>query len=108
MYKEKLRELALFSPQERWLRGDLFVVFCFTKGGYREDRADSSDTWTAMYKLWSQFSAREIANGQKEKSVLQQDWLATAEVRLRNICPQRYPKLNLRSPMNLNYEGSSA
>ena len=36
MYMERLREVALFSPQERWLRGYLFVVFCFTKGGIEQ------------------------------------------------------------------------
>lgn len=33
MYEEMLRELALFSPQERRLRADVFVVFFFAKGG---------------------------------------------------------------------------
>lgn len=102
-------ELALFNPRERWLRGDLFVVFCFTKGTYREDRAASPDTCTANgQKMTVTVSAREIATRHKGKKyfttrVFRHYW----SERLWNICPQRYPKLDVSSPTNLSYEGGS-
>lgn len=39
--------MALLSSQERWLPRDLFVVFCFKMGGYRDDTEDFPDTCTA-------------------------------------------------------------
>ena len=36
-YKDKLRELGLFSLEERRLRGYLIVAFQHLKGSYRKD-----------------------------------------------------------------------
>ena len=49
-YKERLRELGLFSLEERRLRGDLIVAFQYLKGAYKQEgeqlltRVDSDRT----------------------------------------------------------------
>lgn len=38
-YMERLQELGVFSLMNRWLSGDLTVVFGYLMEGYKEDRA---------------------------------------------------------------------
>jgi len=44
MHEERLRELALFSLENRRLRGDLIVAFQCMKGTYKKDR-EKLFTW---------------------------------------------------------------
>lgn len=55
--EEGLRELGLFSPEKRKLRGDLIIMDQYVKGGYQEDvdslyeRSPTGKTRSNEYKL---------------------------------------------------------
>ena len=38
-YKDRLRELGLFSVEKRRLHGDLIVAFQYLKGAYKQERS---------------------------------------------------------------------
>ena len=56
-YKDRLRELGLFSLENRRLRGDLIAAFQYPKGAYKQEgnqlfeRADNSRTRGNGFKL---------------------------------------------------------
>jgi len=66
--EERLKELGLFSPGKRRLRGDLITVFQYLKGSYKEDgrslltRSHMGQTRDNRYKLPQESFVLNIRN----------------------------------------------